>query len=136
MVGGVDAGGIVDRVGVDATAAPGIGDAPELGEAKVGALADHRAAQLGREDADRIVGLVPDLGVALARRLHIGADAPEVEQLAGRPQHRADQLCGRQSIVLDVQDRLDLGRQGDGLGGAREHAAAGGDQARIVVGPG
>ena len=59
-------------------------DAAALREAEVGALADHLAAQLAAVDAHRVVGAVADLGVALAARLHVGADAAEVEQLDRR----------------------------------------------------
>jgi hypothetical protein len=45
-VGGVDAGGIVDGIGVDAPAGERELDAPALGDGEVGALADHLGAQL------------------------------------------------------------------------------------------
>ena len=41
---------------------------PELGQAEIAALADHLAAQLAAVDAQRVVGAVADLGVALAAR--------------------------------------------------------------------
>ena len=52
-VGGVDAGRIVDRVGVEPDAALRRLDAAALRHAEIGALADHLAAQLGAGDADR-----------------------------------------------------------------------------------
>ena len=55
MVGGVDAGRIVDGVGVDAPALKGIFDAAELGGAEVGALAHHLGAQIAAVDAQGIV---------------------------------------------------------------------------------
>ena len=66
VVGGVDAGGVVDRVGVDAHAVQRGLDAAALREAEVAALADHLAAQLAAVDAHRVVGAVADVGVRLA----------------------------------------------------------------------
>ena len=63
MVGGVDAGGVVDGVGVDPPAGQRELDAAGLGDAEVGALADHLAAQVAAVDADRVVGLVADVEV-------------------------------------------------------------------------
>ena len=67
VVGGVDAGGVVDEVGVDAAAALGVLDAAELGEPEVAALAHALRPQLAAVDADRVVGLVAGVGVGLVR---------------------------------------------------------------------
>ena len=48
VVGGVDAGRVVDGVGVEPDAAPRRLDPAELGAAEIGALADHLGAQLAR----------------------------------------------------------------------------------------
>ena len=42
-------------------------DPAELGQAEVAALADDAAAQVAAVDADRVVGLVADVGVGLRR---------------------------------------------------------------------
>ena len=63
VVAAVDAGRVVDRVGVDQTAADRVLDPAELGEAEVAALADHPAPQLGGVDAHRVVGAIADLTV-------------------------------------------------------------------------
>ena len=68
VVRGVDAGRVVDRVGVDATRRERRLDASALGEAEVAAFADHLAAQLAAVDAQRVVGAVADLGVGLRAR--------------------------------------------------------------------
>ena len=65
VVGGVDAGAVVDRVGVDPPAGPGVLDPAQLGEAEVAALADHLGPQVRAVDPDRVVGLVADVGVRL-----------------------------------------------------------------------
>ena len=67
-------------------------DAAGLGEAEVGALADHLAAQLAAVDAHRVVGLVADIELALGRGLHIGADAAEIEQFGAALEDGDDQL--------------------------------------------
>ena len=42
----IDAGRVVDRVGVDAPALYAVGDAAALGDAEIGALADHLARRI------------------------------------------------------------------------------------------
>ena len=72
--GGVDAGGVVDRVGVEPdTFAP---DAAALGHAEIGAP-PITLARTAAGDADRIVGAVARCLVALRRSADVGADAAE-----------------------------------------------------------
>ncbi len=92
MVGAVDAGGIVDGVGVQPDTAFGQGNAPGLGDAEIGALADDLGADVARVDTDGIIGLVADVQVALLRRLDIGADAAEIEQLDARLENGLHQV--------------------------------------------
>ena len=66
VVAAVDAGRVVDGVGVDEPAGEGVLDPPELGEPEVAALADHAAAQVAAVDAHAVVGAVADVGVGLA----------------------------------------------------------------------
>ena len=124
MVGAVDAGRVVDGVGVDAAPCLGEGDAARLGQTEVGTLADHLGAQFAAVDADGVIGLVADLGVGLVRCLHIGADAAEIEQFGRGQQDGLHQRRRIDDVVLDVERRLDLGAQFDRLGRAREDAAA------------
>ena len=135
VVGAVDAGDIVDRVGVDHAAGQRVLDPPALGEAEVAALAHDLAAQVGAVDAQRVVGLVTDVSVGLGLGLDVGADAAVPEHVDGRPEDRADQLVRRQLGGLDPERLAHLRRQRDRLGAAREHASAGGDQGRVVVAP-
>ena len=79
MVGGVDAGGVVDEVGVHPAAGLGVLDTPELGEAEVPALRDAAGPELAPVHADAVIGLVAGLCVALAASLYEGPD-PTVEQ--------------------------------------------------------
>src|SRR3546814_3375447 len=53
VVGAVDAGGVVDEVGVAASAGRAVFDAAELRHAEIGTLADHLRAQPLRVDAQR-----------------------------------------------------------------------------------
>ena len=66
VVRAVDAGRIVDEVGVDPAAALRELDPAGLGDGEVGALADRLDAQLGGVDPDRVVAGIADLGLALA----------------------------------------------------------------------
>ena len=62
-------------------------DAAQLGEAEVAALGDRLRQRRSRAvDAQRVVRLVADVGVALGVRLHVGADAAVVEQVDRRAQ--------------------------------------------------
>jgi len=80
-VGGVDAGRIVDGIGVEPQPAQRRLDAAALRHAEIGALSDHPALQLGPADADRVIGAIADGIIGLGRGPHIGADAAEPEQV-------------------------------------------------------
>ena len=66
MVGRVDAGRIVDGVGVDAPALARIFDAAELRRAEIGAFADDLGAHLAAVDAHRVVGAVAGVDIGSA----------------------------------------------------------------------
>ena len=85
MVGGIHAGGIVHRIGVDAPAAPGIFDAAQLGHSQIGAFAHHLGADLAAIDAHRVIGAVAGIQIGLRRRFDVGADAAEPEKIGFRP---------------------------------------------------
>ena len=70
------------------------------------------------------------------RRLHIGADAAEPQQIGRRLQDRGDQRGGIEGFVRNIQHGADRGRQRDRLLRPREYAAAGRDQAGVIVRPG
>ena len=95
VVRGVDAGRVVDRVGIDPAAGLRIFDAPELRAAEVAAFDDDLAAQLATVDAQRVVGAVADLCVGFARCLDVGADAAVVEQVDRRLEDRVHELGRR-----------------------------------------
>src|SRR5205807_6919716 len=81
VVGRIDAGGVVDGVGVDAAAAHRVFDAGLLRKAKIGAFADDAHAQLGGVDAQRVVGAVAGGGVIFVARLDVRSDAAEPLQV-------------------------------------------------------
>ena len=135
MVRGVDAGRIVERVGVDLAPAQRRLDPAALGEAEIGALADDAGAQLVGVDAQRIVGAIAGVGLALARGLHVGADAAEIEQVDRRRQDGAHQVDRRHAGRLDAQHLPRLGRERDRLGGAVVDAAARRQERLVVVHP-
>ena len=94
-----DAGGIVDGVGVDPPAGARERDPPGLGDAQIGALADHLDPQGLGIDADGVIGLVADVELALRLRLHIGANPAEIEQLGLGLQDGVDQFGGGKGVV-------------------------------------
>ena len=127
VVGGVDAGDVVDRVVDDPpawvggppiprAAAEGVLDPPPLRDPEVAALAHDLAAELAPVDPDRVVGLVADVRLGLGRGLDVGADAAVVQQVDRRLEDRPDQVVGRDPLVVDVQDFADLGAERDRLG--------------------
>ena len=136
VVRSVDAGRIVERVGVEPPSRQRRLDPAALGEAQVRALADHPRTELVRVDADRIAGTVAGVRMAFGRRLHIGADAAEVEQVDRRRQDGAHQVDGSHRRRLDAQHVARFGRERDRLGGAVVDAAAGRQQRLVVIHPG
>src|SRR5205814_8767545 len=91
VVGAVDAGAIVDEVGVDAAATVGELDPSRLGDGEVRPLPDDLCAKFGSTGAERVVGQVADIGLRLARRLDVCADAAEPEKVDGCLEDGIDQ---------------------------------------------
>ena len=91
-IGGVDAGGIVDRVGIKPDAAERRLDPAALGHAEIGAFADDLAAQILTADPDGVVGAVADRLVGLSGGADVGADAAEEQQIDRRLEQGADQF--------------------------------------------
>ena len=134
-VGSVDAGRIVDRIGVEADAARGRLDAAALRQPKIGALADDLAAKLRPGDADRIIGAVAGLIVGLGRCAHIGSDAAEPQEIDRELQDRAHHLLGRRLAARNAEQLPRRRGELDLLRGAREHPAAGRDLGLVVIAP-
>ena len=87
VVRAIDARRVVDGIRVAAPAGHVELDARPLGQAQVGALADDLGADLGGVDPQVVVGPVAGVGMGLAARLHVGADAAEPQELDRRLQH-------------------------------------------------
>src|SRR5205823_10397904 len=69
-IGGVDAGRIVDSIGVDSPAKESKLDARLLSEAEVGALADYPGLELRGIYPHRVIGAIAGIGVGFGTRLH------------------------------------------------------------------
>ena len=91
VIGHIDAGGVVDRVSVDASAGERVLDARLLGEAEIAALDDYFRAKFGRGDSASVIGVVGDFGVGLGRGANVGADAAVVKQVDRRAQNALNQ---------------------------------------------
>src|SRR5699024_3669689 len=102
-VGGIDAAGIVDGIGIEAAAIECELDASGLGQAEIAALAHHLAAQVAAVDANAVVGAVADLRMRLAAGLDVGADAAVPEQVDRRAQQLVDQLVRRHAPGADAE---------------------------------
>ncbi len=131
----IDAGGVVDRVGVDASAGERVLDARFLREAEIAALDHDLRAQFGRRNPARVIGVIADVGVALDACAHVSADAAVVEQIDRRAQDRLHQRFAIERVEVASERHPRLRAQLDSLLSARKHAAAGRDQARVVIRP-
>ena len=135
MVRHIDAGGIVDGVGIDMPALQRVRDAAALRDAEIGALPDNLGTQLLGVGPERIISSVADLGMRLVMGFDEGADAAEEQKVDVGCQQFADQLGRRQVILGDVEHALHLRRDRHRLGSAVEDAAARRDQLPVVIRP-
>ena len=103
VIGHVDAGRIVDGVGVDHAALHPVLDPPGLRQAEVPAFADDARANARRVDANAIVGPIADLGVVLARGLDVRADAAVVEQVDVHREDVANDLLAARRLRLQMR---------------------------------
>ena len=97
VVAAVDAGRVVDRVGVDEPAAERVLDPPALGEAR-GCRPRRPSGSAARLPLTRTPSLArsPTSAWDSRRRLDVGADAAVPQQVDRRPQHGRHQLVRRQ----------------------------------------
>src|SRR6202158_4311149 len=109
-------------------------DARALGETQVTAL-DHRlGAQLARDDAASVVGVVADFGVALVAGAHVGADTAVVEQGHVGAQDGLDEAVAVEHLGGARTRAAGLRAERDALAATAKNAAAGTDQRWAVVG--
>jgi hypothetical protein len=135
VIGHIDAGRIVDRVGVDAPAAERVLDASLLRETQVAALDHYFGAKLGRGDSACVVGMVGNFGVGLSGRANVGADAAVVKEIDRRAQDALNQRFAVECVGIAAERGARLRTQLDSFLTAPEDAAAGADELGIVVGP-
>ena len=135
VIGHVHACGVVNRVHVEESAPVAVVNAGQLCKSEVRALADHLRPQFGGVNAHVVIGLIPDVQVALQGGFDVGADPSEPEQIHLHPQNRPDDLVARQGVRVHAKQHLRLRTEWNGLGLAVEHAASGTDQIRRVVLP-
>ena len=84
VIGGVYAGRVVDKIGVEQhTVQCGV-DAAKLGQTEIAALAHYFAAQFTAVDAQTVVGAVADIGMGFAGSLDVRADAAIPQQINRR----------------------------------------------------
>ena len=136
MVGTIDTPGVVNKVGVQPATLEGVFDPAKLGQTQVTALADHFAAQFRTIDPQAVVGLVADIAVRFGTGLHVGANAAHPQQIHLGLQNMRNQHVRRHPVGLDTQQLFHFRADGDRLGAAIEHAAAFGNEFRVVIGPG
>jgi len=91
IIRAIDAGAVVDKVGIDATAALRKLDPRGLRDGEVGAFADRLGLDLVGVDAEPVIGRIADVAVRLGRRFDVGADATEPDQVDRALENRGDQ---------------------------------------------
>ena len=135
VVGAVDAGRVVDGIGIDLDAAQCSFDTSQLSHTEVAALADHSRPHIGAVDADGVVGLVADIGVALGRGLDVGADSAVVDEVDGGLEDFGHEVGRAAFAGFDSEHRGGLCAEVDRLRRPGEDSAAGGDEFPVVVLP-
>ncbi|CAB4730255.1 unannotated protein [freshwater metagenome] len=75
MVGRVNAGRVVDGIGVEANPGSRRLDPAELRQSQIAALANDPASQVVAIDPDRVIALIAHFCICLRSRLDVGADA-------------------------------------------------------------
>ncbi len=110
MIRRVDAGGVVDGVGVDLSAAQVVFDARLLGESEVGAFPDDANAQLAGADAHRVIRAIARGRMLLMRRLDIRADAAEPEKIGADAQNRLHQIGRCDALGRKIEQLLNFVR--------------------------
>ncbi len=135
VVGRVDAGRVVDEVGVDAPAGARVLDPPALREAEVAALADDSRSHVLPVHPDGVVRAVADVGVGLVARLDERPDAAVPEEVDRRLQDRRHELGGRGGVELHAERLPRLRGELARLLLTRPDAAAGRELRAVVVVP-
>ena len=109
-------------------------DAAALRHGEIGALADHLAAQILGGDPNSIIGAVPRRLVRLVRSADIGANAAKEDQINPRFEDGANKIV-RRDMFTDAEQSLRLRCELDVFSGAREHAAALGNDRPVEILP-
>ena len=137
MIGAVDAGRVVDGVGVDVTAAGAELDSSQSSDAEVAALPDHLDPQILTVDTHGVVALVANLRIGLGRRFDVCTDSAVPQQIHRCRQNRLHQFRRRELRDPLGQTQCDPDAFGDRnrLDRAVPDAATFTDQALVVVGP-
>ena len=135
VVRAIDAGRVVDEVGVDTPAVEGELDPPRLRHAEVGAFADHLGADVLARHPQGVVGRIADLRVGLGAGADVSADAAEPQQVDRALEDRVDQAVGVEFTGIGTQRLGRLPGNLDPLHGPRKDPAALADQLLVVVGP-
>ena len=131
----IHARGIVDCIRIQPNAHARCLDPCGLGQSEIAALADDARPQRIRIDAYGFVGPVPDVGVSLLARLHIGPDPSVPQQVDRGSQDRTHQLGACHLGLLDTQTLARLRRENDSFGRTGPHTAPFREQRGVVVGP-
>ena len=134
-VGRVDTCGVIDEVGVDATAIEAEFDAPALRQPEIATLADDLAAQLTGIDADIVIAAIADICVAFGGGFHVSADATVPQQVGAHTEDRPNQFVGLHRCLVRVEHRPCFLTQANGLRLPGEHPAALGNDLVFVVRP-
>jgi hypothetical protein len=135
VVGRVDAGRVVDGIGVDSHAGKRRLDAAALCHPQVAALGEHLGAQIPAVDAQCVVRTIADVGMRFGACLDIGADAAVVEQIDLCLENGREQFGRRHAFGSRSQRSARLRRQRNRFLRTRPDATACRDQFGVVIRP-
>ena len=131
----VDAGRVVDEVGIDAAASQAELDACPLRQPEIAAFPDDLAVQLVGVYAHVVVAAVADVGVTFRAGLDVRADTAVPQQVDGHPEYRPNQFVRLHRRLVGAEHRARFLAEANRLRLPREHAAALRDDRIVVIGP-
>jgi hypothetical protein len=131
----INAGAVVDKVGIDASTAQGKANTPCLRDTQIGTFANNLRPYIGAVDANGIVARVTHIQMALALVLDIGPDSTKPKQLDRRFQNSRHQFRRFNIFGIYAQQGPDFRRCLDALFIAREDTSAFGNQLWIIIQP-
>jgi hypothetical protein len=124
MIGHVDAGGIIDGVGIYAPTGKRVLNPRLLRETEIAAFDDHFTAQFVSTNTAGVVGMIPHLGVSFVAGTHVRSDAAIVKEVYLGPHDRLYKTVGIKFTGLAFERRANFSREDNAFQAAAENSPA------------